>query len=51
MAYSPERIVLISRACINIDSNAGEGPWQGFRCDTYAIWKGSYLIELDRVLY
>lgn len=50
MADSPQRFVLISRAGIDVDSNAGEGAWEGFGRDSEAIWEGSDLVKLGRVL-
>ena len=50
MAHSPQRIVFVARASIDVDANAREVAGQGLCGDADAIGQGGDLIEVDGVL-
>jgi hypothetical protein len=50
VAHTGEVFILVSRARIDIDTDAGEVAWQSLCCDSYAIGEGGDLVEFNGVL-
>lgn len=50
MRDTAQVLVLISRAGVDVNSNAGEMAWESFSGDADAVRKGGYLIEFCWVL-
>lgn len=50
MAHALQRIVFVSRAGIDVDTNAGKMAREGFGGDAEAIGKGCDFIEVGRIL-
>ena len=50
MAYAADAVVFVAGASVDVDSNAGEGAWEGFAGDADAIFEGCDLVEVGGVL-
>jgi hypothetical protein len=50
MAHTGEIFILVSRACIDINTDAREVTWQSLCCNSNAIGEGGDLVEFNRVL-
>lgn len=50
VAHAPQIPILISRAGVDIDSNAGKVSRQGFGSNPHSVRKGRDLVKLYRVL-
>lgn len=50
MAHPPQRIVLIPRPCVDVDSNAREMAGEGLGGDSNAVREGGDLVELYGIL-
>jgi hypothetical protein len=50
VAHSAQRIVFVSRAGVDIDTDTGEVTGQSFGRDAYAIGESRDLVKLDWVL-
>lgn len=50
MAHAAQRIVFVSRASIDVDTNAREVTWKSLGGHADAIRESSDLIELDGIL-
>lgn len=51
MAHSLQRLVLVSRSGVDVDSNARKVAGKSLGCDAEAIGKGCDFVEFDRILY
>ena len=50
MACSAQAMVFVSRASIDVDTDAGEGIGKGLRGDTDPVWKRRDVVELGWLL-
>lgn len=51
MANAADAIVFVSRAGVDVHSNAGEGSGEGFAGDADAIFESCDLVEVGGVLH
>lgn len=51
MAYAADAVVFVAGAGVDVDSNAGEGAWEGFAGDADAIFESGDLVEVGGVLH
>lgn len=50
MAYAADAVVFVAGTGVDVDSNTGEGAWEGFAGDADAIFEGCDLVEVGGVL-
>jgi hypothetical protein len=50
MAGALQRRGFVARSRVNVNTNAGEGTWEGLGCDADAVSQRGYAIELGRFL-